>query len=254
MSLLGNRYSLRDETARLARMSTDAPRLPWPTFREQLTWKQGEHFSVIGPTGLGKTTMLLNVLPLHPFVTVFATKPRDPVMRTLVNEYGYIRLERWHSLDPMEYPRRVLWPDATEIDSYHTQKIIFHDAFSKIYKEGNWTLALDETWYVDDILRLGRDIRMFLLQARSLETSLISAFQRPAFVPRELYSSSTHLMFWQTQDENDLKSLGGIGYRSSALIRDIVSSLDMYQVLYINTRTGTMIRTRCPEVRINEGR
>ena len=238
--------------SKLARIAVEAPRVPWDDFFSQLIWNAGEHFSLIGPTGLGKTTMLLNILPMHPYVTVFATKPRDKTMTALVQNYGYVMFERWpNGLDANQYPRRVIWPDASKLDSYATQRVVFGDAFAKIYREGGWTLALDETWYVDDILGLGKEIKTYLLQARSLDISLVSAFQRPAFVPRELYTSSTHLMFWRTNDETDLKSLGGIGFRSAQLIREVVSDLDMYQVLYINTRTGHMLRTRCPEVRMN---
>lgn len=243
-------YKPSPEVQRMARISKDAPRIPWDLFRKGLHWQNGEHVSLIGPTGLGKTTMLLNWLPMHPFVTVFATKPRDKTMDTLIQQ-GYVRYEKWpNGLDAQEFPRRIIWPDASRIDSDKVQKEVFADAFAKVYREGNWTLALDETWYVDDILGLGRNIKMYLLQARSLDISLVSAFQRPAWVPRELYSSSTHLMFWRTNDETDLKSLSGIGFRSSALIRDVVSNLDMFQVLYINSRTGFMCRTKCPDVRL----
>lgn len=242
---------LSQETRKLAQVATQAPRIPWDEFRKTVFhWKAGEHMSLIGPTGLGKTTMLVNVLPMHPFVTVFATKPRDKTMSGLIRDSGYVRFERWpNGLDPIQYPRRVIWPDASKLDSYSTQKVVFQDAFARIYREGGWTLALDETWYVDDILGLSREIKTYLLQARSLDISLLSAFQRPAWVPRELYSSSTHLMFWRTNDETDLRSLSGVGFRSAALIRDVVSDLDLYQVLYINTRTGEMCRTRCPEVK-----
>jgi energy-coupling factor transporter ATP-binding protein EcfA2 len=128
---------LTDETMRMARLSTDAPRVPWDTFiRDVLQWNPGEHFGLIGPTGLGKTTMLLNLLPLHPYVVVFATKPRDSSMDKLIAQ-GYLRMERWQSLDPRDYPRRVLWPNAMSLDSEKEQKVVFHDAFGKIYREGN---------------------------------------------------------------------------------------------------------------------
>lgn len=237
-----------DETMRLARLSTLAPRIPWDTFVTSVfVWRPNEHVGLIGPTGLGKTTMLVNVLPLHPFVVVFATKPRDKTMDSLIDQ-GYLRLERWQSLDPNQYPRRVLWPDATRLDSKVHQRVIFHDAFDRIYREGHWTVALDETWYMDQELGLGGDVRTYLLQARSLGIALLAATQRPAWVPRELYTSCTHLMFWRTNDETDLRSLGGIGWRSSDLIRDTVANLELYQVLYINTRTGFMCRTRCPAI------
>jgi energy-coupling factor transporter ATP-binding protein EcfA2 len=244
-------WSAENDNARLATISTQAPRIPWDKFRTQiLEWESGEHFALIGPTGMGKTTMLLNILPIHPFVTVFATKPRDKTMDGLIQSAGYVRLEQWRSIDPTQFPRRVLWPDATSLDSDEIQKAVFKDAFQKIYREGNWTVALDETWYLDNVLHLDGEIKKYLLQARSLGISLVTATQRPAWVPREIYSSCTHLMFWRTNDETDLRSLSGIGFRSAELIKSVVSDLDPFQVLYINTRTGYMARTKCPDVKL----
>lgn len=235
------------ENERLARMATEAPRIPWDKFtRDVFRWNPGEHVALIGPTGLGKTTMLNAILPLHKYVVVFATKPRDKSMDDLIRS-GYVKLERWRSLDADQYPRRVLWPDASSIDSHESQREVFHDAFMRIYREGNWTVALDETWYVDNILKLGGDIKTYLLQARSLGISLVTATQRPAWVPVEIYSSCTHLMFWRNNDETDLRRISGIGWKSADVIRDLVANLDLYQALYINTRTGQMVRTRCPK-------
>lgn len=242
------------EDIKLARLSNEAPRIPWDVFSAGLHWKQGEHIALIGPTGQGKTTMMIQLLQKHPFVVAFATKPRDRTMDALIAYGGYVKLDRWRSLDPAKFPRRVLWPDATDLHSDKLQSEVFHNAFARIYKEGGWTVALDETWYMDDVLKLEKDIKIYLLQARSNDISLASAFQRPAWVPRELYTSSTHLFFWRTNDETDLKSLGGIGAKSADLIREIVVDLESHQVLYVNTRTGAMCRTRCPDVRIGEGR
>lgn len=230
----------------MADLSSQAPRVPWDVFlRNELQWKAGEHFALIGPTGQGKTTMLLNLLPLHPFVTVFVTKPRDEVMEGLLFQ-GYVKLERWQSLDPRQWPRRLLWPDATQLDSIERQREVFHNAFRTIYLEGGWTVALDETWYVVNELKLGIDVKLYLLQARSLGISLLCASQRPAHIPLEIYDQSTHLMFWRDNDESNLKRISGISWRSANLIRNIVANLERYQVLYVNTRTGRMLRTRIP--------
>lgn len=235
------------DAAWMARVTMEAPRVPWDRFvTETLWWRLGEHFALIGPTGQGKTTMLMNLLPLHPFVTVFATKPRDETMEQLVATGGYVRLERWRSLDPYTYPHRVLWPDASRLSSVETQKTEFHHAFGAIYREGGWTVAIDETWYIANELKLGHDLKLYLLQARALGISLICATQRPAMVPVEIYDQSSHLMFWRDNDETNLKRLSGISYRSADLIRRVVSNLEEHQVLYINTRTGRMCRTRCP--------
>lgn len=237
------------ESKRLAMLSREAPRIPWDVFLdEHFDWRAGEHVAMIGPTGQGKTTLLLNLLPLHPFVVVFATKPHDSTMDNLIRTGGYMKLDRWRSLDPMHYPRRVLWPDATKMNAIKTQTEVFHDAFERIYREKGWTVAIDETWYVANKLRLEEDIKTYLLQARSLGISLMCATQRPAKVPVEIYDQSTHLFFWRDNDEANLKRMSGISYRSQALIRGIVSNLDRFQVLYVNTRTGNMLRTKCPEV------
>jgi energy-coupling factor transporter ATP-binding protein EcfA2 len=229
----------------------EAPRISWSTFLDrEFNWDttdEGEHIGLIGPTGQGKTTLLLQLLPLKKYVAVAATKPRDKIMNYLITRHGYLKLERWRDLDPRDHPRRVVWPDATSIDSEKHQSVVFSDMLARIYKEGNWTLAIDELWYFDQVLGLRKDIQVMLLQSRSLGISLVASTQRPAWVPRELYTSATHLFFWRTNDETDLKSLSGIGFRSARLISEIVANLDQYETLYINTRTGRMCRTKVPK-------
>lgn len=232
---------------RLAKFATEAPRVPWDKFlANRFVWQPGEHTALIGPTGQGKTTLLTALLPLHPYVTVFATKPRDESMARLIRS-GYHAVKKWERLDPKQFPRRVLWPDVSDMETaVHIQRQVFHDAFRKIYTEGGWTVAVDELWYIDNILKLEMDIKLYLLQARALDISLLVATQRPAWVPLEVYDQSTHLFFWRDNDETNLKRLSGISFRSADLIRQTVMNLEKYQVLYINTRTGEMCRTRAP--------
>lgn len=235
-----------DVRVRNARLSADAPRVPFDVFmRRELQWNQGEHFALIGPTGQGKTTMQIALLPVHPYVTVFATKPKDPTMDALIRT-GYMRIPYWRKLQPDTVPRRVLWPDASELNSTETQREVFSDALERIYREGGWTVAVDELWYFTAVLGLDHAIRVFLLQGRSLGISLLSATQRPARVPVEVYDQSTHLMFWRDNDRRNLDRISEINARDAALVRTIVQSLDRYQVLYINTRTGKMLRTHVP--------
>lgn len=231
----------------LARVATDAPRIPWDKFNERVfNWQRGEHVALLGPTGQGKTFLLRALLPVHPFVVVMATKPRDNTMADLALRQGYQKLEQWGSYPVRDMPRRVLWPDATSIDSDATQRAVFHDAFGRIFREGGWTVALDETWYHTKVLGLERDVRIMLMQGRSLEISMLTATQRPAHVPLEIYDQSTHLFFWHDNDERNLQRLKEINARAGRIIKTIVMNLELHQVLYINTRTGAMVRTRVP--------
>lgn len=242
------RNSRMGETIRFAKLSTEAPRIPWDEFLGDIfRWAQGEHLAIIGPTGQGKTNLLTNLLPIHPYVVVLATKPKDESMQRLIKT-GYYPIKEWVSLDPKKFPRRVLWPDAMSLSSVQYQREVIHTALERIYREGGWTVAVDELWYLAQILRLDMDVKLYLLQARALGISLLVATQRPAWVPLEVYDQSTHLFFMRDNDENNLKRLSGISFRSAGLIKSVIADLDQYQVLYVNTRTGKMLRTRPPKI------
>lgn len=238
-----------------SRIATEAPRIPWDVFiSDYMEWKQGEHLGLIGPTGQGKTNLLVNLLPLQPYVVVFATKPQDATMTYLIKEHGYHKIDRWESLPPDKFPRRVLWPNANSLNAEAKQKEIFADAMERIYREKGWCVALDEGSFFVNNLGLEKPVRTYLMQARSLGISLVFATQRPVNVPLEVYDQSSHLFFFRDNDERNLSRLSGISWRNAGLIKYIVANLEEYQVLYVNVRTGQLARTRAPAPNYSEGR
>lgn len=239
----------RDPNERRLDAYSLAPRVPWDKFITQiLDWNQGEHVGLIGPTGQGKTNLLMNLLPLRTYVAVFATKPRDISMDRLI-ESGYLRVESWADYPPERAPRRVLWPNASVIDAEDTQKEVFDYAYGAIYREGGWAIVIDEGWYIADVLKLQRKMRTIWTQGRSLGISQVVATQRPRWVPLEMFDQSTHLFFWRDNDDENLRRISGLGAAPSSAIRTLVSNLERYQVLYVNTRNGNMLRTRAPAPR-----
>jgi hypothetical protein len=229
-----------------------APLVTWEHFTSNFDWNQHEHIGMIGPTGRGKTTLALQILDMRRYITVLGTKPKDPVLDTLKQGKRFYHIKTWKDWDPELVPRRLLWPDATDLYSARKQQAEFRKAFHGIYYQGGWCVYVDELWYVIHHLKLELEIRTFLQQARSLKVSLVLLTQRPAFVPLEVYDQSTHLFFWGDNDETNLRRISGISYRSAHLVRDIVSQLERHQVLYVNTRTGEMMRFTPPKIELPE--
>jgi hypothetical protein len=237
---------MRDE--RHLQASGLAPRVPWPDFmRKHFKWKPGEHVTIVAPTGGGKTVLMQNLVLTREFAVVMATKPRDASMDRLIAEDGFEKFPKWVDRDAEKHPKRVIWPDASAVNSQGTQAKVFADAFERIYREGGWNVFVDELWYMANILGLSEMIKIYLLQARSLDISLVVATQRPAAVPVECYDQASWLFIGRDNDRANLDRLAGIGSVNSAAMRPLVANLDQYQFLVIETRTGRMWRTHAPK-------
>lgn len=230
------------------------PSIPWPEFVELFQWRQGEHVAMIGPTGSGKTNLAFWLLPLHKYITIVATKPRDSSLSAFGKRAGFKIIREWSRMSVTKYPRRILWPNAKTVDAAKLQQSVFDKAFRHIYVEGGWTLYIDELYFVCAVLGFTPMIKVYLLQARAMDISLVCATQRPAWVPLEVYDQSTHLFFWRDNDERNLKRLSGISWISARLIQHTIAHLPKYHVLYINTRTGDMMVTRPPAPRKEVGK
>lgn len=230
----------------VAELDRIAPQKAWDDFLQFFEWSQGEHVALIGPTGSGKTTLALALLPMRKYITVLATKPNDSTLREFGKGNGFEKFETWPEITPDLSPRRIVWPDAKSLYSAANQKKHFKIALEKIYQEGGWCVYIDELWFIIHHLRLDLEVRTYLQQSRSNFISLVCATQRPAYVPLEIYDQSTHLFFWRDNDERNLNRLSGISWLSGSYVRALVANLERHEVLYIHTPTGQMFRTMAP--------
>jgi hypothetical protein len=237
-----------------------APVVSWDDFMSYVfDWKQDQHVGLIGPTDSGKSTLTYSILPMRKYSVFFATKPADKVLEQFAAKAGFVRTDdyppmvgrlRKHPATPQEMPKRLLWPDATTLNSVDRQRAVFGKAFEQIYAEGGWCVVWDEFWMMTSILGMDKEARIMLQQARANDMAFVMGAQRPSRIPLELFDQATHLFFWRDNDEVNLKRMGGIGWLSSGPIRAFVANLEPYQVLYVNTRKGHMYRTTAPEVKV----
>jgi len=218
-------------------------RIGWTDFLEDtFDWRQGEHVTLLGHTGSGKTTLARHIIQKRSHKLIFATKPRDPNIEVFKRDGFY--LSRVWPVDPRIKRNVLFWPKIERTTDIAAQADAIANCLQSVYRTGGWCLYFDEVRYVTDTLGLQRPLEVIWLQGRALKLSILAGTQRPAWIPREAYSEASHLFLWRSTNRYDLKRLEDASNVDTKELSPIVRNLPLHDVLYINTRDGSMIRTR----------
>ncbi len=240
------------------------PRVPWETLQRSLlrSWKPGEHVTVIGPTGSGKTHLALHLAEMRPYILVLATKRVDPLVSELrqagyhvtsdLDEVLWTQTRDGNPSRPV-WSRLVFWPVTPESMSARgrlgVQAKAFREAMDWADKTGKWAVLIDETMWMAAQLGLDKELDALWFQGRTQGLSVIACAQRPSRVPRLAFSQATYLFIGKFGDKRDIETLRDI---SSTIprerIEEAIRSLDFgrHEFLFVDTTTNQVAITVAP--------
>lgn len=208
----------------------------WAELKAGFRWAQGEHLAAIAPTGAGKTTLFSEIMPFRKWNIMFGTKPADKTYDKILKQ-GYIRIESVKEI--RSYHRNyLLWPRQRKTiqETLLAQRAAFNEAFDFIVAQKAWTVWVDESKYIAEMLKLRTELTYCLEQLRSINATVICGAQRPAFLPLSVLSNSSHIFMWKTTLDTDAKRLGDIGGIDAKQVMAEAKTLDRHEFLYIRTR------------------
>lgn len=219
------------------------------TFWDRFNWNQGQHITLIGTTGCGKTTLELDLIPERDCVMFLGTKEEDETQADL-GPLGFRIARDLKDISLDLSSKWVVQPPSKKQESVKERKIRHHEFYAEAlqycFRQTSWAVVIDEGRYICDYLQLKDEVQLLYLQGRSQYNSVVMGTQRPSWVPLEAFDAATHLFFWK---DNDLRNIGRVSELAGLDRRSVQRAVPKLesteeeggQFLYYNTRTDAMM-------------
>ena len=189
-------------------------RVPWselePDFMEAWAdkpWNKREHWEIVGPTGSGKTYLMMTALQ-----TRYRTRKTGAIMVCTKEDDDIFREMGWpiaHSLDEIRDTNVIFWPrtgrKGTARKEYHEVRI--RALLERLWQPNADTLlAFDEVGYVESLSGdLRALVQMYWREARSVHIQMIAMKQRPQGALRDMHSETFWTAAFAPNDRADLE-------------------------------------------------
>lgn len=212
--------------------------------------KQGEHVSLVGPTGSGKSTTGVELCKLvgtrktkdkRPSrVTILADKPRDDTLAALIAQGDFKVIKKW----PPAYGEEhcIVWPRSGPPSGMaQRQRNVFLPVLDSIYTEGGQYVYIDEAAYFEEPLPSGIGAKatmgQFWRAARSNKITLIAGTQRPRNVTRLMWSEPSWVFIFPPDDDDDLKRIAEASGKKIE-VWEVVPQLGDFEFMCIRRQRG----------------
>lgn len=226
-------FEIQDGRARFVGVS-------WGIFLAWLrdTWEPGQHGALVGPTGEGKTTFAVGILNLRKWVLALDPKGEDETL----SASGFVRitklpLPRTIRNDIAEgKPARLIIGGTSRTDREQAAlRNLMRAAIRMVREQGGWTLYADEYQILSDLrmFNLGKPIEELLISARRNRTSVVTAYQAPAWVPRAATRQASWVVIFATRDRAMIKSVAESMGRPWAELEAAIDQMPQYFALVI---------------------
>jgi hypothetical protein len=221
-------------------------------------WKPGTHWALCGVTGDGKSTHAVGMLATRKWVCALDPKGEDETLESA----GYMRLR---SMPPPRKQDKQIWDRVNQglpvglVVGFEAKTDADDDAMRKLMRDTidwtrrsrGWTLYVDEFELLSSqrMMHLGDSIERMLITARRAGTSVVTAFQNPAWVSKHAIRQAGFTTIWQTGNQQMIKAIAEATGRDWRELAAAVDELPKWHSVTIpKDMRRPMIITSAPKV------
>ena len=232
------------------------PRRSWQEVKfdiyERWRPKDSPHHSIISLSGGGKSYLATRgLLPMRGWRRnlIVDVKGDDETLKEVGKPVRELPRK-----DPTFRKRRDpdnLWYRLVVSDDWAKAREQVRKALDQVYRQGNWTVYLDETRNLTDprvpSLNLRNYVEQIWLRGRSRGVELVSMTQAPRWVPSSFYDQPSFVWIGRINDERAhqrLREIGGL--RRSHL--PVIASLEKREFLVVGDGGDYTAITKVPDL------
>lgn len=218
-------------------------------------YRRGQHVTLFGPTGRGKTTLAGQMLAVtHP--------PKSDVNGLITIQLGPDQALE-HLGKPMDsWPPRIpiklfdrednkphiyrYQPEPSKPEDFLRIRQTAARILRWFFSARNWTLFIPDLQVVADpgMMGLGKEVDQLIITTRKHQTSIWVDAQAPRWVPRSTGDMTSHLLVWRNRDEGTLTRLKQICGLDLGFLSDLLKSIDYHDCIWIDNVANEMYVVR----------